>query len=431
MGAMDLRTTRTRLRPGSGQIEDMRPLQVYQVGEVTTGRVTERFRKRFERRHEGDILKRTEQVGIGIIGAGFARSTQIPGFRACEGARVVAIASAHRESAERVARSFEIEHFTNDWRDLIARDEVDLVSIATPPATHMEMTLAALDAGKAVLCEKPMAMDAVESSRMRDHAKQMRALALIDHELRYLPARLRMRELVRSGSIGRIHHASLHYRADSRADVTRAWNWWSDIKQGGGTLGAIGSHAVDSFHWLLGTEVSEVFCRMATHIRERPEGGTDRLREVTTDDEANLLVRFRKSEGTTAAATGLIEMSVVEQGRPEHRLEVFGAEGALMVEGNELWQSGTGAKSWTRIEVEQGTVALGMQDNEWSRGFASFARFIVEALREGRRSVAGAATFDDGHRTQLVLDAARRAHQTGAMQTIEASGKGEAGREES
>src|SRR3982074_818927 len=96
-------------------------------------------------------------VRIGIIGAGFARTTQIPGFKACDGARIVAIASARREHAENVAREFGIEQVESDWRALVARDDIDLVSIVTPPVTHCEMTLSALDHGKAVLCEKPMA----------------------------------------------------------------------------------------------------------------------------------------------------------------------------------------------------------------------------------------------------------------------------------
>src|SRR5215210_6298122 len=96
-------------------------------------------------------------INIGIIGTGFARTTQIPAFRACEGARVLALASGHRENAERVAREFEIPFVASDWRELLAREEVDLVSIATPPATHAEMALAALAAGKGVLCEKPTA----------------------------------------------------------------------------------------------------------------------------------------------------------------------------------------------------------------------------------------------------------------------------------
>src|SRR5215203_4982167 len=103
-----------------------------------------------------------EKVGIGIIGTGFARRVQIPAFLACENARVVAVASGHVENAEAAAREFEIPHFTDDWQAVIASDEVDLVCITTPPATHFEMTLAAIEAGKHVLCEKPMAMSARE-----------------------------------------------------------------------------------------------------------------------------------------------------------------------------------------------------------------------------------------------------------------------------
>jgi len=236
-------------------------------------------------------------ISIGIIGAGFARSTQIPGFKACAGARIVAIASARRQHAEEVARDFGIDHVEDDWRALVARDDIDLVSIVTPVVTHCEMTLAALDRGKAVLCEKPMAINAAEALRMTERAQEKRVLALIDHELRFLPGRLKMRELVRRGDIGKVRHATLTFRSDSRADPSRPWNWWSDVKQGGGALGAIGSHVIDSWRWLLGAEVSEVVCGLATHIRERKdEDGT--LRQVTTDDEANLLLRFEDGELT-------------------------------------------------------------------------------------------------------------------------------------
>src|ERR1041385_8825974 len=241
-------------------------------------------------------------VRIGIIGAGFARSTQIPAFKNCEGAEVVAITSAHREHAEEVAREFQIPHVADDWRGVINRDDVDLVSIATPVVTHCEMTLAALDRGKHVLCEKPMAMNADEGRRMTDRARECGRLALIDHELRFLPGRLKMRELLQAGEIGKIKHVKLTFRSDSRADITRPWNWWSDIKQGGGVLGAIGSHVIDGVRWLLATEVSEVFCSLATHVRERQDA-EGRTREVTTDDEANLLLRFNNSQ-FTAGATG-------------------------------------------------------------------------------------------------------------------------------
>ncbi|HMG74917.1 MAG TPA: Gfo/Idh/MocA family oxidoreductase [Pyrinomonadaceae bacterium] len=353
-----------------------------------------------------------KMVRIGIIGAGFARSTQIPAFKACAGAQIVAIASARREHAEEVAREFGIEHVESDWRALVERDDVDLVSIVTPVVTHCEMTLAALHRGKAVLCEKPMAMNADEARRMTERAQQAGVLALIDHELRFLPGRVKMRELLRRGDIGKVRHAKLTFRADSRADPNRPWNWWSDIKQGGGALGAIGSHVIDGWRWLLGAEVREVIGNLATHIRERKdESGTGR--EVTTDDEANLLVRFEDTE-FTEGATGNASMSLVEPGKPEHRLELFGELGALMIEENgELWQSKVGEGDWRRVETDRGELAPGMRDGGWARGFTVFSKQIVAALREGRTTVADAATFADGYRTQLVLDAARQANESG------------------
>src|SRR6185436_17239864 len=111
-------------------------------------------------------------VGIGIIGTGFARTTQIPGFRDCMGVKIVAIASRNRDRAQAIAKEFGIEHVANDWQELVAHPDVELVSIVTPPATHMEITLAALDHHKAVLCEKPMAMNAEEARRMTERARE-------------------------------------------------------------------------------------------------------------------------------------------------------------------------------------------------------------------------------------------------------------------
>jgi predicted dehydrogenase len=358
-----------------------------------------------------------ETVRIGIIGAGFARTTQIPGFKNCQGAEIVAIASGHRAHAEEVARKFSIPNVENDWRALVSRDDIDLVSIVTPVLTHCEITLAALDRGKAVLCEKPMAMNADEARRMTERAREAGVLALIDHELRFLSGRLKMHEMIRASEIGKVRHVALTFRSDSRADPERPWNWWSDKTQGGGALGAIGSHVVDGFRWLLATEVAEVFGNLATHFPKRlDESGV--AREVTSDDEANLLLRFGESE-LTESATGNVSLSMVESGKPEHRLEIFGARGSLMIEeGGELSRSGIGDGQWRRVEVDRGDLAPGLRDGGWARGFTAFSKQIVDALREGRTTVAGAATFEDGYRTQLVIDAARRSHEAGCWERI-------------
>ena len=351
-------------------------------------------------------------IGVGIVGAGFARTTQIPGFLNCRGARIVSIASRHRERAAAVAQEFGIEHVSDDWKELIARDDVDLVSVVTPPATHMEITLAALENGKSVLCEKPMAMDAVEAKRMADRAREAGLLALIDHELRFLSSRRKMRAMLHSGAIGTVRHCNYVFRSDYRG-VLGTWDWWSDEAMGGGTLGAIGSHAIDSFRWLLDAEVKEVCCVLSTHVAERPDKSSGAMRRVTSDDTVRMLLRFAESP-LTKGTTGASSLSVVESGRLQNQLEVYGSSGALMVEETgELWHSPAGSGAWRRVEVEQDAVASGMRDGSWSRGFTTFSCAIINALREGRTTVAGAATFEEGYRVQLVLDAARASNKSG------------------
>ena len=357
-------------------------------------------------------------VGIGIVGTGFARTTQIPGFRDCMGAKVVAIASRNRERAEAVAKEFGIEHVASDWHELVAHNDVDLVSVVTPPATHMEITLAALDQHKAVLCEKPMALNATEAARMMEKAKSAGTLALIDHELRFLNSRRVMRGMLQAGAIGSVRHCNYVFRSDYRVIADRAWDWWSDAAMGGGALGAIGSHVVDSFRSMLSTEITHALGMLTTHIKQRPDKNNGGQRAVTTDDEAKLLFRFADGPHTQDA-TGGASISVVESGKYENRLEIYGTKGALMVEETgELWLSPTGSGTWRPVQVEQDHMAQGMREGSWSRGFTAFSVAIVEALRAGKTTVKDAATFEDGYRVQLVLDAVRASNESGCWVTV-------------
>ncbi|HKG59401.1 MAG TPA: Gfo/Idh/MocA family oxidoreductase [Pyrinomonadaceae bacterium] len=358
-------------------------------------------------------------VGVGIIGTGFARTTQIPGFRDCMGAKVVAVASRNRDRAEVIAKEFGIEHVADDWQELVAHPDVDLVSIVTPPSTHMEIAIAALDQGKAVLCEKPMALNAGEAARMVEKAKAAGVLALIDHELRFLNSRRVMPGMLQTGAIGSVRHCNYVFRSDYRGIADRGWDWWSDEKMGGGALGAIGSHVIDSFRWTLSAEVTKVLGMLTTHITQRPDkAGGGGMRAVTTDDEAKLLLRF--SDGPhTENTTGAASISVVESGKYENRLEIYGTKGALMVEETgELWLSPTGSGTWRPVQVDQDHMAQGMREGSWSRGFTAFSVAICEALRAGRTTIKDAATFEDGYRVQLALDAIRASNESGCWESV-------------
>ncbi|MEO7673808.1 MAG: Gfo/Idh/MocA family oxidoreductase [Pyrinomonadaceae bacterium] len=358
-----------------------------------------------------------EKVGIGIIGTGFARKVQIPAFAACENAEIISVASGSLDNARSTAEEFGIGHFTADWRETVVRDDIDLVCITTPPNLHKEMTLLAIEHGKHVLCEKPMAMNVAEAEAMTDAAKSAGVLALIDFELRFQPGRQKAFAMLREGEIGNIRHAKWNFRAPHRGDPNLPWNWWSDIEQGGGALGAINSHIIDSFHWFLGAEVSSVFCQLQTHVKSRPfDGG---FRDVTTDDEANMLLRFADSE-LTEDPTALVSVSMTEQPGYVNRLEFFGTEGAMRINHRgEVFI--TNDNEWASFEVGLGEAMPGVPDTGFSRGFMEFAPKIIEVIRSGASSIEYAATFDDGLKVQNVLDAARESDLTGTRTFLSAT----------
>ncbi|HKX82817.1 MAG TPA: Gfo/Idh/MocA family oxidoreductase [Pyrinomonadaceae bacterium] len=352
-----------------------------------------------------------KKVGIGIIGTGFARKVQIPGFLKCVDTSVVSIASGNLANAESAAYEFNIDHFTPDWRETVFRDDVDLVVITTPPNLHKEMALAAIEAGKHVLCEKPMAMNMIEAGEMLAAARRSPKLALIDFELRFQPGRQKAFEMIRDGAIGKIRHAKYNFRAPHRGDPNIEWNWWSDIEQGGGALGAINSHIVDSFRWFLGSEISSVLCQLQTHVKRRPHDGG--FRGVTTDDENAMILRFSGSE-LADDATGLVSVSMVEQPEYVNRLELFGTEGAIRIEHRgEVFLARNADREWTRIDVDLGSNIDGVPDTGFARAFNFFAEKVVEAIIAGKSSIEHAATFEDGVAVQRVQDAARESNANG------------------
>lgn len=353
----------------------------------------------------------SKTIGIGIIGTGFARRVQIPAFLACEDTKIASVASGSLANAEATAKEVGTLHFTDDWRETVSRDDVDLVCITTPPNLHREMALAAIDNGKHILCEKPMAMNVDEAEEMTAAAKSANVLSLIDHEMRFQPGRQLAWKMLRDGAIGMIRHVKYNFRAPHRGDPNVAWNWWSDIDAGGGALGAINSHIIDSFRWALGAEVSSVFCQLQTHVKQRPFG--DGSRDVTTDDEANMLLRFADGE-LTSDTTGLVSVSMVEQPEYVNRFEIFGTNGAIRIEHRgEVFVAKNGEDSWNQVESELAENIEGVVDTGFARGFMAFAPKIIHAIRNGETVIEHAATFDDGLEVQRVLDAARLSDAAG------------------
>ncbi len=354
-------------------------------------------------------------VRIAILGNGFARKVVLPSLRNVEGIRVVGIASPTIERTLETATAFGIPRAAADHREILEACRPDLVFVTSPPHRHMEMAIDALRAGSHVVCEKPMAMDASQTRAMCEATLKARTirdgrvpLALIDHELRFTPTRMRLHSLVSEGRLGRIVKIEYILRSPSRGDPDLPWTWWSDRAQGGGSLGAIGSHAVDAMR-LLGGEIEEACGWLETFARERPDPVNGGMRAVTSDDIASAWLRF------ASGAIGTIAISLVEAYR-SHRILVTGSLASARVMEQGALQVAAGSEGWTDESAPDDLPAsstLEIPDTDWARAFVRYARAIASAIREGRTAVEGAATFEDGHRTQLVLDAIRRSDASG------------------
>jgi predicted dehydrogenase len=346
------------------------------------------------------------RLRVGMIGTGFGSLVQIPAFRANGRAEVVAVASGTPGKARKAADTLGVPHAFDDWRQLVAAD-LDLVSITTPPSLHHPMALAALAAGKHVLCEKPMAMSTAEAEAMLAHADRARRVHVIDHELRFNPNRRKVRRLIEEGFIGVPRHALLTVVNPGRHDPQKPWGWWYDEAQGGGLLGAVGSHQVDLLRYWLG-EITAVAGTVHAFVPERPAPDGSGRRRVTADDFTAFSLRFR------SGAVGTVVLSAVAPHTVGPRAEVWGDAGSLVLdEADRLWGGKLGEPLGELTEAETLPTPPGMQYvSLWGLSFVRLVDHLVPAVLDGA-PVAPAATFRDGVAVQRVLDAVRQSSRSG------------------
>ena len=345
-------------------------------------------------------------IRVGVIGASFARTAYLPALRHVPDAEVLAIASARIDSARATAAAFGVPHAYDDWQTMLREHAFDLVCIATPTDTHLPMSLAALDAGAHVLCEKPTALNADEARLMRDRAAERGRVSMIGHELRFNPNRRTIAELVASGAIGEVRHAHI-------SNVTPGWadpaarpkgDWWSLAERGGGRLGANGSHQVDLLRWWFG-EVEAIVAVVETMIRDRVDEATGEPWTATADDFVQMTMRQERSRHSDVLMSGVARHNM------DNVTQIFGSEGTIVLTNeDERLLIGAPGGAFEDISVADPNAQLeGVGKGIWNVSFVALMQELCAAVREGR-PVQDGATFEDGLRNQAVLDAAKRSH---------------------
>lgn len=356
-------------------------------------------------------------IGVGIIGTGFARTTQIPALQATPGYEVVGILSRNMTRAYDLAKEFNLRRAFDDLDRMLAVPEIELVIVASPPHMHLVHTLAALRAGKHVLCEKPTALHAGEAEEMLQAARVSGRLHLIDHELRFHPRRKMLAEMLHKGFVGRLYSLEYRMAGNFRLDPMRAWSWWSDASKGGGVLGALGSHVVDSIRTWAG-EIAEARGDLEIGIEARPDPETGEPRTVTADDYAVAWLRL------AAGGHVSLTLSAIAREEPGQRVVLHGDRGSLLLDEQvRLWQRTHDATAYTEVVVDDAPPpppACRAPDTIWTRAFLLYAVAIRDALRHGSTHVPGAATFEDGLANQAVLDAVRESSRRGDWVSVAA-----------
>ncbi len=357
-------------------------------------------------------MSNQQHLRVGFVGTGWTEKIQIPLFR-LGGLVPQAICSGHPENAQRVAAAADLPSVYADWQTLVHADDVDIVSIVTPPHLHAEIAMAALQAGKHVICEKPTALNVAEAEAMFAAAQAApNQLAIIDHELRFNPARIKLRQLLREGYIGNVLTIDFDRLGNDRLNPDAPWRWHADASRGGGMLGALGSHLLDLARWTVG-RIDGISAQLQTaHLfRTDPQSGSQQ--QVTADDYARLQLRFTHGMPGTVTVSGITPdgegMSILAVGskgalKLDHQDQLWGAQGEA------LWQG-----EWQQIALEPLAPALadyqGAAHSPFIIGTFYLAQRVATSLAAGETFIEEAASFYDGLVVQRMLDAARQSHQ--------------------
>src|SRR5687768_3318400 len=329
--------------------------------------------------------------------------------------RMKVLCGRNAAGVRKAARVLGWEETATDWREVVERDDIDLVDISTPGDSHAEIAIAAARAGKAVFCEKPLANTLSEAKAMLAAVKKAGVTHMICHNYRRVPAVQLARQLIKSGRLGTIRHYRATYLQDWIVDpkFPLLWRLQKNLA-GSGALGDLASHSVDLARFLVG-EIAEVAGATETFIERRPLPDNSRKSgAVTVDDAAIAVVRF------TGGALGSIEASRMAPGRRNfNRFEINGSEGSLAFDLERLNELEVFFNEDAR--AEQGFRRILATEPEhpyvkawWPPGHIlgyehTFTHTVFDLLQAMDKKKLPTPNFEDGVRNQAVLDAIERA----------------------
>ncbi|HXA62987.1 MAG TPA: Gfo/Idh/MocA family oxidoreductase [Streptosporangiaceae bacterium] len=367
---------------------------------------------------------RVGMVGYAFMGAAHSQAWRTAGrfFDLPAAVEMTAICGRSEDRVREAAARYGWASYETDWRALVARDDIDVVDVCTPGDSHAPIAIAALEAGKHVLCEKPLANTVAEAEAMADAAEKATGRSMVAFNYRRVPALALARQLIAAGRLGDIRHVRAQYLQDWLVDSDFPLVWrLREEKAGSGALGDLGAHIIDIAQFLTGQRITSIGALLETFVAERPlpaessglsaAGGAGRG-QVTVDDAAIFTARF------SGGAVGVFEATRFANGRKNAmRIEVNGSSGSIAFDFesmNELsffdGAEDIATAGFRRILVTESTHPY--MDAWWPPGhligyehtFTHQVRDFVEAVATGGPLH---PSFADGLQVQRVLAAVK------------------------
>jgi myo-inositol 2-dehydrogenase/D-chiro-inositol 1-dehydrogenase len=333
-------------------------------------------------------------VRVGLVGSQFVSTIHLESLRAVPGTEIVAVTSATPASAQAFAERHGIRRWFTDYREMYELPDLDMVVLGLPNDLHCDATVAAAEANKHVVCEKPLCLNLAEADRMIEACRRAKVKLMYAEELCFTPKYVRLKQLVDEGALGPIH---LVKQAEKHDGPHAAW-FWDVGRSGGGVTMDMGCHAIEFFRWLLGgpkggkARVLSVYADMGTYVH----GGRTR-----GEDSSTLVL---KMEG---GATALAEESWAKPGGMDDRAEVYGSDGvayADLLRGNAIH---TFTRRGYGYAVEKAGDTKGwsftIYEEAWNYGFPQEMSHFVSCVRDDRQPL---CTGEDGRAVLEVLCAA-------------------------
>lgn len=378
-----------------------------------------------------------QSIGVGLVGYKFMGRAHSNAYRQVHSffpdvpkPEMIAISGRNEEAVAAAADQLGWQGYETDYRKLVQRDDIDLIDVSTPGYLHKDVVIAALEAGKHVYCEKPLANSLPEAAEMLKAWRKAGTVTMVNFNYRRVPAVQLAKRLVDDGRLGEIRHMRAVYLQDWLLDPSAPLSW--RLKKelaGSGALGDIGAHITDLARFLIG-DIAEVVGTLNTFIKQRPvevesTGGSglsmksgDELGDVTVDDCTSYLARF------TTGATGVFEATRLAPGRRNYNsFEINGSLGSIVFNLERLNElevyftsDDADVQGFRTVSVTDpahpyvGNWWPGGHIIGWEHSHVHTVRDLLEGIANGENP---APSFEDGYRCQAVLDAVERSAASG------------------